>query len=440
MARQTTGLSVSQKLQLNGSLATSIRVLRFDASGLTRYLEEQAGENPHVELAPAPVDMAAWLPRWTTAFAAQGIGRAEAVDFADMVQAPALGLIAHVTREIERVVTTPSEREIAYAFMHALEPTGWLGRPVADVAAEAGCSASEAARVLTLLQKMEPTGLFARSLVECLRLQAIEAECFDPVMACVLDHLEMVAKGDMARLASLCAVSESQVLAQVRHIRSFDPKPGTQFGQSAAVVREPDLVVTRGDVGWIVSLNRSALPDVLIAKDAAGASPDRLSAARDLQRMVANRNQTLLRIGQDILTRQEQVLTDGLVALQPMTMQDVALALDLHVSTVSRAVAGVSVDAPRGTIWLRAMFTAAVGGDGGAASGALRAKLIGLVGTEDRANPYSDQALAEALSGPDTPVARRTIAKYRALLEIPPSHRRKIGRKIGPKIGRKVNR
>ena len=428
MARQTTRLAVSQKLQLNGSLSTSIRVLRFDASGLTRYLEEQASENPHVVLAPTPVDMAAWLPRWTSAFAAQGIGRAEAVDFADMVQAPAPGLIAHVTREIERVVTTKAEREIAYAFMDALEPTGWLGRPVERIATEAGSSVQEATRVLALLQGMEPTGLFARTLVECLRLQAIEAECFDPVMACVLDHLELIAKGDIARLASLCAVTEAQVWAQVRRIRSFDPKPGTQFGQSAAVVREPDLMVARGDVGWIVSLNRSALPDVLIAKDAVVASPERLSAARDLQRMVANRNQTLLRIGQDILARQEQVLTDGLVALQPMTMQDVALALDLHVSTVSRAVAGVSVDAPRGTIWLRAMFTEAVGGEGGAAAGALRAKLITLVGAEDRAHPYSDQALADILSSPQGAIARRTITKYRALLEIPPAHRRKVRR------------
>jgi len=426
MSRQTTRLSISQKLQLNGSLSTSIRVLRFDASGLTRYLEEQAEVNPHVVLTPAPVDMAAWLPRWTTAFAAQGIGRADAVDFASILQAPALGLIAHVTREIERVVTTPAEREIADVFIEALEPTGWLGQSVEAIAAEAGCSVPEAARVLALLQQMEPTGLFARSLVECLRLQALEAECFDPVMACVLDHLQLVAKGNMARLATLCAVPEAQVLARVRRLRSFAPKPGTQFGQSAAVVREPDLVVAHSDVGWVVSLNRSALPDVMIAKDAVAASPERLSEARDLQRMVANRNQTLLRIGQDILTRQEQVLTHGLVALKPMTMQDIALALGLHVSTISRAVAGVSVDAPRGTIWLRALFTVAVGGDGGAASGALRARLIALVGTEDRAAPYSDQALAEALSGPETPVARRTIAKYRSQLDIPPAYRRKV--------------
>jgi RNA polymerase sigma-54 factor len=111
--------------------------------------------------------------------------------------------------------------------------------------------------------------------------------------------------------------------------------------------------------------------------------------------------------------------------MQPMTMQDVAASLDLHVSTVSRAVAGVSVDAPRGTIWLRALFTTRVAGDIGPAAGALRAKLLRLVRDEDRATPLSDQALSEMLSSPDAPIARRTVAKYRALLDIPPAHRRK---------------
>lgn len=441
MARQAARLSVTQKLRLNGSLAASIRVLRFEASGLTRYLEEQASANPHIQLSPPPVDPGNWLPRWSTAFAAQGLGRYDGPDIGDLIQTPALGLIAHVTREIERAVTTPRDRDIAFALMQALEPTGWLGRPVAAIAADAGFTAKDGARVLVRLQGMEPTGLFARNLAECLRLQAEEAECLDPVMSCVLDHLDMLAAGDIVRLASLCAVPEAAIMARVRRIRSFDPKPGAQFGQNAAPVREPDLMVARGPTGWMVSLNRSALPDMQIT-NAPDSTQSALSAARDLQRMVATRNQTLLRIAQDILKRQEDVITQGLIALKPMTMQDIATALDLHVSTISRAVAGVSVDGPRGTIWLRAMFTASLGGaksgadpslgaGAGAAAGAIRARLLGLIRAEDPLYVQSDQALAEALSLPQAPVARRTIAKYRALLDIPPAHARKRGRKGG---------
>lgn len=427
MARQAARLSINQKLHLNGSLATSIRVLRFDASGLSRYLEEHAAENPHLLLGQPPLDPTVWLPRWTTAFAAQGMGQTDSHDIGSMLQAPAIGLIAHVTSEIERVISSPSEHEIAFALMQALEPTGWLGRPLAAIAAEAGFALDEGERVLALLQSIEPTGIFARSLAECLRLQAIEAESYDPVMACVLDHLDVLASGDIARLAKLCAVAEKEIMARLRIIRSFDPKPGGQFGQNAAPVREPDLVVSRGATGWIISLNRSALPDIHInsSPDRTATAANALSAARDLQRIVANRNQTLLRIAQEILKRQEPVLTRGLEALQPMTMQDIAKSLDLHVSTVSRAVAGVSVDAPRGTIWLRALFTTAVGGEDGAASGAIRARLLRLIREEDPFQPASDQSLAAALSSPQSTVARRTVAKYRALLDIPPAHRRK---------------
>ncbi|WP_022705211.1 RNA polymerase factor sigma-54 [Pseudorhodobacter ferrugineus] len=425
MARQANRLSVTQKLRLNGSLAASIRVLRFDASGLTRYLEEQASTNPHLVIAPSPVDPAQWLPRWTTAFAAQGVSRYDGPDSGALLQAPTLGLIAHVTREIEQSVTSASDRNIAFALMQALEPSGWLGRNVDAIAAEAGFSAADGLRVLQRLQGIEPTGLFARNLAECLRLQAEEAECLDPVMACVLEHLDMLASGEIERLATLCGVGPPEIMLRLRRIRGFDPKPGAQFGQNAAPVREPDLMVTRGPTGWMVSLNRSALPDVQINDDAEGGAGS-LTAARDVQRIVASRNHTLLRISQDILKRQEDIITQGFVALKPMTMQEIADGLDLHVSTISRAVAGVSVDGPRGTVWIRAMFTAGLGdGTGGVAGGAIRARLLNLIRAEDPKHVQSDQVLAEALSQPDAPVARRTIAKYRALLNIPPAHQRR---------------
>jgi RNA polymerase sigma-54 factor len=424
MSQQSARLSVTQKLQLNGSLSTSIRVLRLDAAGLTQYLEEEAAENPHLALAPPPMDPMHWLPRWTTAFAAQGMGTPGRHDLNDFLPAPAVGLIAHITREIGQLSLTAPEQAIAYDLMQALDPSGWLGRPLADIAADAGYDTAHAARVLTRLQTLEPTGIFAQSLAECLQLQAKENGDYDTVMACMLEHLDMLANGQIAQLAAMCAVPEPAILARLRTIRSFNPKPGTEFGQNAAPVREPDLMVARGATGWLVSLNRSALPDVQVNADCDSPTPNALTSARDLQRMVASRNHTLLRIAQDILKRQEQVLSGGLECLQPMSMQQIADALDLHVSTISRALSGVSIDAPRGTIWLRSLFTAAVS-EGGPAAGALRAQLMRLVHSEDPANPLSDQALSDALSTPQASVARRTVAKYRVLLGIPPAHRRK---------------
>ncbi len=433
MNRPAPRLSQSQKLRLNVGLATSIRVLRFDASGLTRYLEEQASENPHLVLAPVEVPPGEWLPRWHTAFAEHGMGRANQPDFAAMLQAPSMGLIAHVTGQIERLFPRGRTREIAFALMQALEPSGWLGQHLPALSAEIGCSVPEAGAVLARLQQMEPTGIFARSLAECLHLQAAEAGKLDPTMACMLEHLDLLAAGEIAQLARLCRVVEPEITQRLRIIRSFDPKPGARFGQNAAPVRDPDLTVSRGPQGWTVSLNRSALPDVHLREalpdGATKASSEALTQARELVRVVASRNQTLLRIAQEILQRQEATISRGQEALIPMTMEDVGAALGLHKSTISRAIAGVSADTPRGTIWLRSLFTVPVGGrdggTGGVAAGALRARLLRLIRQEPQAAPLSDQALAEALSTPQASVARRTVAKYRALLGIAPAHRRK---------------
>jgi RNA polymerase sigma-54 factor len=425
MPRQAPQLSLNQKLRLNAQLATSIKVLRLDASGLTRYLEEQAAQNPCLVLSHPPPETLPWLPRWTTAFAAQAMSGANAPDIGALLQSPAPGLIDHVTRQITQTLHSAREREIARAMIDALEPSGWLGRPLAGICGEIGCSLQEAEPVLTKLQGMEPTGIFARSLSECLALQAAEADQLDPVMALMLDHLDLLAEGQFARLATLCKTDNAQISARLRIIRSFDPKPGARFGQIAAPVREPDLMVSRGRKGWGVALNRSALPDVSIGVAARGQTAA-LAEAREVMRAVANRNHTLLQIAQTILTRQEAVLAQGLEALQPMCLHDIAKPLDLHISTISRAIAGVSVDTPRGVIWLRALFTEAIGGKegGGDASGALRARLLRLVRDENPSAPLSDLALAAALAA-SPPVARRTVAKYRALLNIPPAHRRK---------------
>jgi RNA polymerase sigma-54 factor len=141
--------------------------------------------------------------------------------------------------------------------------------------------------------------------------------------------------------------------------------------------------------------------------------------------MIEGRNATLLSVGQDILARQGAALEEGLGALVPMTMAEVAQALGLHESTISRVVSGTAVDTPRGTWWLRSLFTKAPR-EGGPSAGALRDRLARLVAGEDPDHPLSDDALALALAGDgDPPIARRTVAKYRAMLNLPPAHRRR---------------
>lgn len=422
-SRPRISIAQTQRLQLTLGLSASIRLLNADAEGLTRYLEEQAAENPHLTLTTA--QSSEWLPRWTSLLPRMAAGDSRPAE-AEGAAGPSL--MAHVMAEIDRQFPRGEPRRIAVALAEALEPSGWLGSDLSSIARETSSSEAEVETVLAALQQIEPPGLFARSLAECLRLQAIEAGLLDPTLATMLAHLDLVAQGAHARLARMCGATEEAVTARLRLIRSLNPKPGAQFDPGAAPVREPDLIATRGAAGWEIALNRSALPSVQVRKpDTRPTSPAARAAwsqAQAVGRMVETRNATLLRVAREILSRQEPALDDGPAALQPLTMAEIASALDLHESTVSRIVAGTSVDTPRGTWWLRQLFSGRVT-EGGASAAAIRAAIARLVTDEEPGAPLSDVALAEALAAEGLGLARRTVAKYREMLNIPPASRRR---------------
>jgi RNA polymerase sigma-54 factor len=428
--QQSLGLTQTQRLALNASLQASISILRSDAQGLTRYLEEQAAENPHLRLDPPKAPgLRDWLPRWNGVLPAGG----------QTPEAPAgsASLISHVLAGIAGLGLTPRAERIALALAEVLEPSGWLGGDLARLARELGASMVEIDAVIEKLQQLEPTGIFARNLAECLRLQAIEIGAYDGAMQAVLAHLDVLAGGDLARTAQACSITSAQVLARFRIIRSMNPKPGAEFAPlSAAAVREPDLVVQATATGWSLGLNHSALPSVQINAEATG---NGLSAAKSLQRMVEARNSTLLLVGREILSRQQEALRLGPSALQPMTMAELAESLGFHESTISRVVAGASIDTPRGTWWLRQLFSANLAPEGQAALSviAMRHRMARLISVENPERPLSDDALAQALAiDTGVTIARRTVAKYREIQGIAPARLRKR-KPILPRIGRK---
>ena len=410
-SRNRISVQQTQRMALTTGLATSIRILRADAAGLSRYLEEQAAENPQIILTRPQVQE--WLPRWKSAFGFDG-ERPEQ-------EATGPSLVSHVLGMIEALRLDPPETRIAMALAEALEPSGWISRTLPAIAGQLGEGLPAVESVLKRLQeRAEPTGLFACNLAECLKLQAEEAGELDPPMLALLGRLDLLAKGEIERIAREAGLELSDLRQAFGRLRSYDPKPGAGFEPFIAPVREPDLIAERGAAGWIVSLNRSALPSVSVAEGRAKGRAE----ARALIRMIEGRNATLLSVGQDILHRQTAALEAGLGALIPMTMADVATAVGLHESTISRVVAGTAVDTPRGTWWLRALFTQALQ-EGGLAAGALRDRLAKLVADEDPDHPLSDEALAVAMAEGGTPIARRTIAKYRTMLNLPPAHRRR---------------
>ncbi len=411
-SRTRIGVLQSQRLQLTTSLHASLSILRDDAEGLTRFLEEQSAETPALALDPVLPAPGEWLPRWA------GVLPHDNADPLAHLQSYDPSLMAHVTQYIAASVPAGRPQRIAYALAESLEPSGWLGRPLPSIAAELAMGVAEVETVLSILQKIEPTGVFSRDLAECLRLQAVELGVLDPVMEVMLTHLDLVASGDWGPLARLAGVEKAVVAARFRTIRSFNPKPGTAFSGVSSPLREPDLIARQGADGWEVAFNKTSLPGLRIVEGAKG-----LGRARETMRLIENRNQTLIAVARAILAHQRAALEAGPGALRPLKMQAVADQLSLHKSTVSRVVSGTAVDTPHGTWWLRALFSADMGDDLGGA--ALRARLSRLIAAEDPTAPLSDQALAVALSEGGVVVARRTVAKYRGAMRIAPAHRRR---------------
>jgi RNA polymerase sigma-54 factor len=411
-SRPRIGVTQTQRLALNVSMHAALRVLQADALGLTAYLEEQAAGNSALVLRPVLPAPGDWLPRWN---GMMGQGGSTPVD---SLATHGPSLLAHVSEAIPRLFHTPQKQRLALALTEALEPSGWLGGNLLTIAAETGFAPAAVEAALKLLQTIEPVGLFARDLRECLSLQAQDIGALDPPMQVMLDRLDLVASGDWAQLARLAGVDSVEMERRFRLIRSFNPKPGTAFNPIASPLREPDLTVRQAGEAWEVALNRSSLPSLEVRESEEGAAQ-----ARAIVKLVESRNSTLLSVAKAVLHHQRAALDAGPAALRPLTMQSLAAQLGLHKSTISRVVAGTAVDTPHGTWWLRELFSQDMGADIGAA--ALRDRLARLVGHEDAAHPLSDEALAEALSGAGVSVARRTVAKYRAALHIPPAYRRK---------------
>lgn len=422
-------LSQTQRLSLNASLISAVDILRFSPSELVSWIEEQGQANPSLVISrPLPTE---WLPRWTDALA-----RYTAPLDEERAQAGAgPGLFSHAMAQAQALGPEGPMWQFAEGLVAALAPSGWLDRPVASIAAEAGVPLSAAEGFLRKLQlEAEPSGLFARDLAECLRLQAEAAEELDADMEKVLGRLSLLTQYSPADFAQKLGLSVERVATVLRRIRGYDPKPGSDFIAGEPRIIEPDLIVERRpvvqdqagapvqetqppDLQWDIRLNQSALPTLSLSD-----GPGR-AQAQALIRLIEGRNATLLKVAREMLRLQAGVLDAGVGALRPMTMAEVAAGLGLHQTTVSRVVAGTSVDTPLGTWWLRRMFSPAVRPDGPAGA-ALRDALARLVSAEDRSAPLSDSALSEMLAEAGAPVARRTVAKYRDMLGIPPASRR----------------
>ena len=369
-----------------------------------------------------------------------GPGSDDAFDF-DRLEACESGLCEHLMAQLRGVGGVVGRA--AEAIVHELEETGYLDTDLAIIAEAVGASAKEAAAALALVQSLDPAGIAARSLEECIALQAKAVDRYDPAMARLIANLDLLARGRMADLKRICAVDDEDLADMVRELRGYDPKPGCRFVSSEPEAIVADVFVRRIADGWSVELNNAALPRVLLnrryhaelkvgAKDKAAKAwlNDCVASAHWLVKALDQRARTIVKVASEIVTQQEAFFTQGVAALRPLTLARVAEAIEMHESTVSRVTSNKYLLCDRGLFELKYFFGSGVGSDGGegAAAEAVKDAIARLIAAET--DILSDDTLVDSLKAQGFDLARRTVAKYREAIGIGSSIQRRRHRKM----------
>ncbi len=462
----------SQQLVMTPQLRQAIQLLQLNNLELDRFLESELERNPlllraeggseaaappptpaeRLEAALSAPDPGAAAGRldggaenlWDAEPARRGAGSGsgdEASAPFEAAHAATPTRLELLCGQIRLMRAPPAVRAVALHLAAEVDGNGWLRADAAETAARLGVSPATVEAATTLLQRCEPAGVGARTLAECLALQLAARDRLDPAMQALLDHLPLLAKGDLRALARRCGVEPDEIREMAAELRGLDPRPGLGLGEGPAPAAPPDVLVRAAPGGgWDVTLNEATLPRLLVDRryaarvagggDAAARAfvSDCAQSAAFLLRSLDQRARTILAVAGEVVRRQDGFLREGVAALRPMTLRMVAEEIGVHESTVSRVAAGKRLACPRGAFELRWFFSQALAAaDGGEAHSAVavRARIKALIEAEDARATLSDDALAERLKAEGVDVARRTVAKYREGMSIPSSTRRR---------------
>ena len=349
----------------------------------------------------------------------------------------------HLAAQLSVANLSNAERAIADVLIDAVDEGGYLRADLAEVGERLGAAPPLMEEVLDVLQGFEPTGVFARDVAECLRLQLVERSRYDPAMAALLANLDLLARRDMSALRRACDVDEDDLSEMIAELRGLTPRPGAAFGSEPAQTVVPDVFVREAGGGaWRVELNSDTLPRLLVdqryhARISAAARGEQevsfvsecLASASWLVKSLDQRAKTILKVAGEIVRQQDAFLAYGVEHLRPLNLKTVAEAIGMHESTVSRVTSNKYIATPRGVFEMKFFFTAAIAAtDGGVAHSdeSVRHKIRQLIDAErGGADVHSDDSIVEILKEAGVEIARRTVAKYRDAMRIPSSVERK---------------
>lgn len=337
---------------------------------------------------------------------------------------------------------------VARYLIDLVDDAGYFRGDLVEVAETLGVTSRRAEAILKLIQGFDPTGVGARSIAECLELQAREARKLDRPMRQLIRNLDALARGEFVTLRRICRVTSDELHTLIRTLRTFNPKPGSGFGPSTMTPVAPDVFIARTAKGWAIELNGATMPRVLVnrgyhAELVAGARgaekqflSDAIHSANWLTKALDQRARTIVRVVTEIVRQQEGFFEHGVSRLRPLNLRAVADVVGLHESTVSRVTSNKYLSCERGVFELKYFFTPAlalVSADGGEISTeAVKRRIRELIDAESPDEILSDDKLVELLRGEGFDVARRTVAKYREAMHIGSSvqRRRKLALSI----------
>ena len=349
----------------------------------------------------------------------------------------------HLQAQASSAGFTAGDHAVALTLIDMVDEGGYLRGDLEEVADRLGCDLERVEAVLATCHGFEPTGIMARSVPECLKLQLLERNRFDPAMAALLENLELLARRDLAALRNVCGVDAEDLSEMISELKALTPRPGAGFGGEPAQTVIPDVHVRPDPAGgWKVELNTDTLPRLLVDKRyhatvVAGARSETEKAyvadcaaqANWLVKSLDQRARTILKVGSEIVRQQDAFLAFGIEFLRPLNLKTVADAIGMHESTVSRVTSNKYVSTPRGVFELKFFFTASIQSMDGASSHsaeAVRHRIKSMIDHEVRdGDILSDDRIVELLNEAGIDIARRTVAKYREALRIPSSVQRR---------------
>ncbi|MEW6545902.1 MAG: RNA polymerase factor sigma-54 [Bacillota bacterium] len=459
MHSQYLGLEQRQKLVLSPQLRQALTVLQLPLAGLAQLVQQELCENPLLEVREEvdwrSEDVPSEEPDWLDLFGdcsdvglVPGEPSRNEPRGLDHLGSPTGGLTEYLLFQLHVSGAPPHLQVVGEYLVGCLDTRGYLAFSSEEVAGALGCDAAVVEEALALVQSLDPPGVGARSLQECLvlqlrRLKGVSGD--DEIVALaelvVCEHLEDLAEGRWDRLAGRLGVEVEKVHLAAQVVRGLDPKPGLAFGgQQDVRYVQPDVVVERVGSDYVVLVNDWGVPRLGLSRyyrrlleEGLADEPtrqflqDRMRRAVWFLRSIEQRRYTLHRVAEAVFRFQRDFLERGWPGLRPLTLRQVAEAASCHESTVSRAVAGKYAQTPRGMFPLRFFFPSALVGRAGevVAAAAVKRLLQEMVAGEDPAAPLSDEALALRLRDRGVDISRRTVAKYRAELGIAPSARRR---------------